>query len=160
MLDTEFTILFDLDGTLLNTLGDLADAINNTLRTLGYPEKTETEVLAAIGNGLRRAIIAVLPGLKRDDEIDAALIILREQYSQCYMNRTHPYPGILELLRVLRDEGYKVAVISNKADEYTTGLVKKHFGELVDAAAGERSGIPMKPASDALWGSQAFVTYC
>ena len=150
MSNVDFTVLFDLDGTLLNTLGDLADAINYTMRKLGYPEKTDAEVLAAIGSGLRRAIEIVLPEEADASEVDPALGILREQYAKCYMNRTHPYPGIMELLRELRADGYKIAVISNKTDAFTVGLINKHFKGLVDAAMGEQPGIPLKPDPEAV----------
>jgi len=145
------TAIFDLDGTLLNTLGDLADAINHTMRALGYPEKTDAEVLAAIGNGIRRAIVSVLPGGADAAEVETALALFREEYKNCYLNRTYPYPGIVDLLRTLKGMGYKIAVISNKSDTFTAGLVNKHFGPLIDAAFGERPGIPLKPAPDAVY---------
>lgn len=148
MHKSDFTVLFDLDGTLLNTLGDLADAINGTLRAFGYPEKTDKEVLASIGSGLRKAIKTVMPGDPGDAEVDAAFKLLREEYRKCYLNRTAPYPGVPEMLRELRGRGFRIAVLSNKADEYTSGLVNKHFQGLVDAASGETQGVPLKPAPD------------
>jgi len=147
---TTKTVLFDLDGTLLNTLGDIADAINHAMRALSHPEKTDAEVLAAIGNGIRRAIATVLPGIPSTSEINAAHSIFNEKYYECYMNKTQPYPGILEILQTLRRHNYKIAVISNKPDLYTCGLIEKHFGALVDATAGERPGVPLKPAPDAV----------
>ena len=150
MPHSDFTVLFDLDGTLLNTLGDLADAINFAVRTLGFPEKTDAEVLESIGNGLRRAVIKVLPEGQSDATIDAGLALLREQYKKCYMARTYPYPGVLELLNALRERGFRIGILSNKAEEFTSGLVKKHFSGLADAAAGERPGVPLKPAPDAV----------
>ena len=145
------TAVFDLDGTLLDTLGDLADAINSTMRAFGYPEKTDAQVLAAIGNGIKRAIEAVLPGEPDAQTTEAALALFRKEYEKCYLNRTRPYPGVIELLQTLRGAGYGIAVISNKSDSFTAGLVEKHFGGLVDAAFGERPGVPLKPAPDAVF---------
>ena len=153
----DFTVLFDLDGTLLNTLNDMADAVNETMKALGHPGKTDAEVLAAIGNGIKRAIVAVLPAGADDGEIETALEIFYAQYAKCYMTKTLPYPGIVKLLRGLRGEGFKIAVISNKADAFTTGLVNKHFAGLADAAMGERPGIPLKPNPDAVFAALSQV---
>jgi len=151
MAQSDYTVLFDLDGTLLDTLGDLADAVNHAMRASGHPEKTDAEVLAAIGNGIRNAIISVLPGQPKPAEIDAALSIFRGQYKKCFLNKTRPYPGVVNILKELRGKGFRVGVISNKSDEFTTGLVDKHFNGLVDAAAGERPGVPLKPAPEAVF---------
>ena len=171
------TVLFDLDGTLLNTLGDLADAINYAMRSLGRPEKNDAEVLAAIGNGVRRAIISVLSTVSHATDtappgtppvgaascrppsvtvpapalVDEALALFRSRYEQCYMNRTAPYPGVVDIMRELRASGYKIGVISNKTDAFTSGLINKHFFGLVDASAGELPGVPLKPAPDAVY---------
>ena len=151
MPHNDYTVLFDLDGTLLDTLGDLADAINHAMRATGHPEKTDAEVLAAIGNGIRNAIKAVLPAQSETGDIDAALSLFKEQYKKCYLNKTQPYPGVMGMLRALRNKGLKIAVISNKSDEFTAGLVNKHFHGLVDASAGERPGVPLKPAPEAVF---------
>ena len=150
MPQSDFTVIFDLDGTLLDTLGDLADAINSTMRALGYPEKSDADVLAAIGNGIRRAIAKVMPHEPDADELDAAQAIFRTEYKKCYLNKTRPYPGVMDMLRELRARRFRVAVLSNKSDEFTTGLTEKHFFGLVDASAGERPGVPLKPSPDAV----------
>ena len=172
-----YTVLFDLDGTLLDTLGDITDAINFALCTLGFPEKTKAEVRAAVGNGLRKAIEAALPdaatmataaatggeaattadaaadaaATTTADAVDAAIRLYRERYQECYMNRTQPYPGIMDALRELAGRGYATVVLSNKSDTFTNNLVKHYFGGLVTAAAGERPGVPLKPAPDAVF---------
>jgi len=146
-----YTVLFDLDGTLLDTLGDLADAINFAMRNTGHPEKADAEVLAAIGNGIRNAIRSSLPGQPSLTEVDAALSLFKEQYKKCYLNKTQPYPGVVEIMHALRAKGYKIGVISNKSDEFTAGLVSKFFSGLVDASAGERQGVPLKPAPEAVF---------
>ncbi|MDR3119718.1 MAG: HAD-IA family hydrolase [Clostridiales bacterium] len=145
-----YTVLFDLDGTLLNTLGDLADAVNHMMRALGHAEKTDAEVLAAIGNGIRRAVEAVLPGKPSAAETDRALAIFRERYEAHYKERTRPYPGVLALLEALRGEGARIAVISNKSDVFTRALSAEFFADHVDAAIGERPGVPLKPAPDSV----------
>jgi len=144
-LKSDFTVIFDLDGTLLDTLEDLADAINYALRELGHAEKSDAEVLAAIGNGIRNAIIKVLPGEPDGAEIERAAGLFRKRYKECYLSKTKPYPGVMDMLAILRGKGFKIAIISNKSDAFTAGLAEKHFGALIDAAAGERPGVPLKP---------------
>ena len=147
---TGFTIIFDLDGTLLNTVGDFTDAANSAMRKLGYPERTETEVLAAIGNGIRRAIVRLLPDGADERVVEEAQKIFRDEYRKCYSVRTNPYPGVVEILRAMRGDGCLTAILSNKAEEFTVGLAEIHFGGLIDAAAGERPGVPLKPAAGAV----------
>lgn len=142
-------VLFDLDGTLLDTLGDLADAVNFMLDTLNCPRRTEEEVRVFIGNGLKKLVLRALPA-GREDLMERGLELFSEYY-QAHMDvKTAPYPGVPELLTALRDCGLRVGVLSNKKDGPVIQLCARYFGPLVDSARGERMGIPRKPAPDAV----------
>ena len=147
---TGFTVIFDLDGTLLDTVGDFTDAVNRTMQHFGYPERMEEEVLAAIGNGIRNAIVKLLPDNAGERAIEDALGKFRDEYRECYSIRTKPYSGVVDLLVALRGDGCRTAILSNKADEYTIGLTNIHFKGLIDAASGERPDVPLKPAVGAV----------
>ena len=121
------TYVFDLDGTLLSTLGDLAASCNHALRANGMPERTIDEVRRFVGNGVKKLMERAIP-----DGLDT----------------TCPYPGVMEMLESLRSRGKKVAVVSNKFYAATQALCKHFFGDLVDVAIGEREGIRKKPAPD------------
>ena len=139
------TIIFDLDGTLLNTLGDLRSAANEMLRLRGLPPRTLEEICAFVGNGLRRLMIRCLPQDTPDADIDAALADFKAYYSTHMRDATHPYPGIEELLHTLYARGIRMGVLSNKIDDAANELVHHYFGELIDVTVGERDGIPRKP---------------
>ncbi|MDR1440048.1 MAG: HAD hydrolase-like protein [Clostridiales bacterium] len=149
------TVLFDLDGTLLDTLGDLAGSLNHTMRRLGYPQRTEGEVRAAIGSGIRNALRRIFPHEPGDGELDAAQAIFREHYAAHGADMTKPYPGIVEALEALARDGYKMAVVSNKPDYATQKLVGAFFSGCIGVAVGERPGVPIKPAPDAVFAALA-----
>ena len=140
-------ILFDLDGTLLDTLQDLTDAVNYTLRHYGCPERSLGQVREFVGNGARRLIELSLPGTPEDPEVDEALAFYQQYYAAHAQIKTAPYPGILEALEQLRRE-YPVAVVSNKPDRAVKLLCKDYFGDIY--ARGESSDCPRKPAPDML----------
>ena len=139
------TIIFDLDGTLLNTLGDLRSAANETLRLRGLPPRTLEEIRAFVGNGLRKLMIRCMPEYTPDAEIDAALTDFKAYYSAHMRDATHPYPGIAELIDTLHARGIQMGVLSNKIDDAANDLVHHYFGEKIDVTVGERVGIPRKP---------------
>lgn len=140
-------ILFDLDGTLLDTLQDLTDAVNYTLRHYGCPERTLSQVREFVGNGARRLIELSLPGTPEDPEVDEALAFYQQYYAVHAQIKTAPYPGILEALERLRRE-FTIAVVSNKPDRAVKPLCKDYFGDIY--ARGESSDCPRKPAPDML----------
>ncbi len=140
-------ILFDLDGTLLDTLEDLKDAANHTLRTMNRSERSLEQVRAFVGNGARRLMELVLE-TEDEADIERALSIFRPYYEEHCQIKTAPYAGILDAMRVLREGGKKLAIVSNKPDEGVQALTKRYFGELIDYAVGERPGIARKPAPD------------
>lgn len=144
------TVIFDLDGTLLNTLNDLADSTNFALVQFGYPQRTIEEVRNFVGNGVAKLIERAIPEGKNNSNFDKCLEIFKTHYSQNMYNKTAPYNGILEMLSNLRDKGYKIAVVSNKFDTAVKELCKKYFPNLIDVAIGENEalGIKKKPAPD------------
>lgn len=140
-------IIFDLDGTLLNTVYDLADSVNEVLRQLGFSVHDEEEYKMKIGKGFRNLIEVSLPEDQRNDEIiEKGLAMFVEIYDQKYKNRTVPYDGIPELLKELSGREIYFAVNSNKRTDYTNALVDKFFSDFSFIAVyGEREGVPKKP---------------
>lgn len=141
-------VLFDLDGTLLDTLEDLTDAVNHTLRRFGYPTFEPAGVRAIVGNGVRKLIERVLPGGAADPAMEAALEEFKRYYTGHCNVRTHPYDGILEALTALREAGIRLAIVSNKNEEAVQRLAQHYFGTLVSAVVGGREGVPRKPSPD------------
>lgn len=135
-------VLFDLDGTLLNTLDDLADAVNATLDHFGYPQRTVEEVRRFVGNGAERLIRLVLPG---DADVAQALSYFKDYYAAHAQVKTRPYGGILEALEEVKKE-FPMAIVSNKPDNAVKLLCKQYFGDVY--ALGESSLCPRKPAPD------------
>lgn len=140
--------IFDLDGTLLDTLEDLTRAANHALAGAGLPTRTAEQVRRAIGNGVARLIRQSLPEGTPDDTCAALLAEFRAYYAAHLNDRTLPYPGIPGLLGALRAAGTHVAVNSNKPDAATRLLCGSHFGGLVELALGERPDVAKKPAPD------------
>ena len=147
------TVLFDLDGTLLDTLDDLTDAVNFALKGQGLPDCTREEVRNFIGNG----IVMLLSRAAKDraSEVDADKMVadFKEYYAAHWQDKTRPYDGVIELLSALKAEGRKVGVVSNKVDFATKGLCKACFGNLIDVAIGENeaAGVPRKPIPDGIF---------
>ena len=138
-------ILFDLDGTLLNTLEDLTDATNATLCHFGCPQRSMEEVRNFVGNGAERLIRLALPGKDNDPEVSEVLSWYKDFYAAHSQIKTRPYDGILEALQAVK-EAFPVAVVSNKPDNATKLLCKQYFGDVF--ALGESSRCPRKPAPD------------
>ncbi len=141
-------VIFDLDGTLLDTLDDLADSVNHTMEVFGWPCKTREQVRAFVGNGLRRLMQLSVPDGEDNPRFEEAV---REQgrfYQLNCNNRTSPYLGIMELLRMLREDGYKLAIVSNKADGAVQELSRIYFRALIDTSVGESAGVRRKPYPD------------
>ena len=141
-------ILFDLDGTLLDSLGDLTDSTNYTLAQYGCPPRTPDEIRSFIGNGAEYLIRMALPGLESDPPVAEALATYKAYYATHARIKTKPYDGVLDMLRALRSAGVKTALVSNKADFAVQALAKDYFEGLFDVALGERADIPRKPAPD------------
>ena len=138
-------ILFDLDGTLLDTLQDLIDSTNATLAHFGYPLRKPEEVRQFVGNGARRLFELALPEGSSPAAVEEALAWFKEYYPAHSQIKTKPYDGILEALEEIRKE-FPVAVVSNKPDVAAKPLCKTYFGDIY--AQGESSACPRKPAPD------------
>ena len=140
------TVIFDLDGTLLYSLEDLKDSVNFVMKKHGFREYTIDEVREAIGNGVRLLMERILPKDIDKNLFEECLSEFKENYSKNMYNKTKPYDGVLDMLKALREEGYKIAVLSNKFDSAVKELSNKYFGELVDLAAGQKEGVKEKPS--------------
>ena len=140
--------IFDLDGTLLDTLQDLYLCCNYALRTHGMPERTLEEVCNFVGNGVKKLMERSVPDGLSNPAFEDAFTTFRQYYLLHSLDTTHPYPGIIELLQELKSQGKAVAVVSNKFDAATKNLCRHFFGGLVDVAIGESEQIRKKPAPD------------
>ena len=138
-------VIFDLDGTLLNTLGDLRAATNHALEVRGLPPHSMEEIRQFIGNGIRLLICRAMPEGTPEAEIDAALDDFKAYYAAHIHDRTVPYDGIPQLLPALRKRGIKVAVLSNKIDSASQQLIEYFFPGKTDVVFGEHVGVPRKP---------------
>ena len=137
-------VIFDLDGTLLNTLEDLKESTNFALCKFGYPERTLNEVRCFVGNGVKKLIERAVP--ENCTNIDECLEIFKKNYSENMCNHTKPYDGILKILEELHKDGLKIGVVSNKFDSAVKDLCKKYFGDLIDCAIGQNDDVHKKPA--------------
>jgi phosphoglycolate phosphatase len=141
-------VLFDLDGTLLDTLEDLFFSVNHSLKSLSLAERTRKEVRSYLGNGAENLVLRSLPDGEKE-RLPEALALFREHYAQHSEDYTAPYDGIPALLDRLEREGYAMAIISNKPDFAVQTLAKTHFPR-IGYAVGEREGIRRKPEPDSL----------
>ena len=144
------TYIFDLDGTLLDTLGDLAASVNYAMRMHGMPEHTVDEVCRFVGNGVRRLMERAVPGGAAHPAFEAAFATFRRHYMEHSLDTTCPYEGIPEMLCELKRRGRHTAVVSNKFDAATKELCRHFFPDTIDVAVGEHEaeGIRKKPAPD------------
>lgn len=142
------TYIFDLDGTLLSTLDDLAASTNYALRQHGMPEHTLDEVRWMVGNGVRLLIERATPGGASNPQFDSVFAAFRSHYVEHSLDTTRPYPGIMEMLTELKRRGRRIAVVSNKFYAATQELCRHFFGDTVEVAIGERENIRRKPAPD------------
>lgn len=135
-------VIFDLDGTLLDTLGDLADATNAALNAFGYPRRSLEEIRQFVGNGAARLLELAVP---EGADSEPVLAYFREYYDAHCRVKTGPYPGILDALKQIAME-YPVAIVSNKPDSAVKALCADYFPGIF--ALGEHPGCPRKPAAD------------
>lgn len=143
-------VLYDMDGTVLDTLADLTDAVNVSLRRFGLPEQPAMHVRDVLGNGARRLIMGCLPEGTDERTADAVLEFYKPYYDAHCREKTAPYPGITELMQRLRDAGVKQAVVSNKPDGAVKELAELFFGGLIESAVGESETVRLKPCPDAV----------
>ncbi|MEG1614232.1 MAG: HAD family hydrolase [Oscillospiraceae bacterium] len=142
------TVIFDLDGTLLNTLDDLRFSVNYALERFGMPQRTMDEIRAFVGNGVLRLIELAVPQGLQNPQFEQVFEAFKEHYSQHCNDQTKPYEGTLELIKDLAENGYKLAIVSNKYYDAVVELNKLYFSEYISVAIGEKEGIRKKPAPD------------
>lgn len=138
-------VIFDLDGTLLNTLEDLRNAVNAALELRGLPPRSTEEVRKFVGNGIRNLMCRALPAGTADMEIDAALADFKQHYAAHIHDCTVPYDGVPELIDSLHRQGIRIGVLSNKIDSASQQLIQHFFPDKIDVVFGEHAGIPRKP---------------
>jgi phosphoglycolate phosphatase len=142
------TVIFDLDGTLLNTLDDLTDSVNAALRLYALPLRTTDEIRRFVGNGVERLMTLCVPEGTDDATCRGCLSVFKDHYTRNMRNKTAPYEGIKELLYALKEKNLKLAVISNKFDAAVKELCGDYFEGLLDAAIGVSQDVLKKPAPD------------
>ena len=144
------TVIFDLDGTLLDTLEDLCDSTNFALRYFGYPQRTLSEIRSFVGNGIGVLIEKALPEGKTNMDYEKVLKVFKDHYAINCNNKTHAYDGIYDFLDKLKLSGYKIAVVSNKVDSAVKELCQRYFKDTFAIALGESENIKKKPAPDSV----------
>ncbi|MGN0395033.1 MAG: HAD family hydrolase [Coprococcus sp.] len=145
------TVIFDLDGTLLNTLEDLTDSVNYALSLYGYKERGIDEVRMFVGNGIRKLIERAVPPKTDVEIIDKVFAAFKQHYLNNMMNKTKPYDGIMTLLSELNKRGVAMAIVSNKYDQGVKGLNRHFFSDYIKVAIGESENIAKKPAPDTVY---------
>ena len=145
------SVIFDMDGTLLNTLGDLHSAVNAVMDMYSFPRRTLDEVRRFVGNGVKVLVDLSVPDGTDGETAARVLADFKEYYSLHSMETTSVYPGVAELLRKLKEQGVKTAIVSNKIDPAVKKLSELFFPGLVGEAIGEKQGIAKKPKPDSVF---------
>ena len=144
------TVIFDLDGTLLDTLEDLWSAVNYALASCNMPERSLDEVRQFVGNGIRMLMTRAVPGGEKNPDFDKAFEVFKQYYGVHCNDTTKPYDGIPELLQELKNKGYAVAIVSNKIDSAVQDLNDRYFPQ-VEVAVGDRENMRRKPEPDSVF---------
>lgn len=144
-------VVFDMDGTILDTLEDLRDSVNAALAWGGFAARTTEEIRSFVGNGATRLIERAVPAGIDDGQVGKVLAYYRAYYEAHAQIKTAPYPGIQELLENLRAQGVMLAVVSNKPDAAVKKLAAHYFPHVFHAAVGARDGVPVKPSPESVW---------
>lgn len=141
-------VVFDLDGTLLNTLEDLQDSVNYGLRKYGMEERTLEQIRNCVGNGVQRLLELSVPEGTTREMFDKVFAAFKEHYAIHCNDKTDLYPGIRALLVELKERGFRMAIVSNKLQEGVDVLYEQYFKDYITVAIGSRDGIRKKPAPD------------
>lgn len=141
-------VIFDLDGTLLNTLDDLLSSVNYALGKYNMPLRTLEEIRHFVGNGVQRLLELAVPAGTSKERLQEAFTAFKEHYALHCNDKTDLYPGIRELLTALREEEFRMAIVSNKLQEGVDALYMQYFAENVEIAIGAKEGVKKKPAPD------------
>lgn len=141
-------VIFDLDGTLLDTLEDLKDATNAALASQGMPQCTLDQVRRYVGNGVRKLMVRAVPDGEKNPLFEQTFAAFKEYYAAHCLDHTAPYPDVLKVMKELKERGIKIAIVSNKLDSAVKELNEKFFQGYTSAAIGEMEGVARKPAPD------------
>lgn len=144
-------VIFDMDGTILNTIEDIKISVNHAMRHFNLKEKTLQEVKDGVGSGAINLIEDIVPKGTSKEDIYKIYRVYQDHYDKHSNDHTGPYPGILDLLKHLKDAGYKLAVVSNKLEYLVQELNHQTFKDYFDVSIGETKDIPIKPAPDMLY---------
>ena len=151
-------LIFDLDGTLLDTLDDLKNSVNYSLNKHNFPERSREEIRNSVGNGFAHLVSTSLPC--GAGNVDAVLRDARSYYKIHFCEETAPYEGILDMLEKLKAMDYGLAIVSNKPHEMVLSLQQRFFSELIDYAVGEMEGVARKPAPESVFAAMEYVFLC
>ncbi len=153
------TVIFDLDGTLMDTLADLAASTNYALSEMGFPTRSVDEVRAFVGNGVRKLVERAVPAGVGASCVDEVLALFRTHYTLHCKDHSAPYEGIADTLARLRNAGFQMAIVSNKPDSEVKQLNREFFAGLIEVAVGEneKAGIPKKPSPEMLEGAMRLL---
>jgi len=142
------TIIWDLDGTLMDTLQDLHEAVNNALAQFGLPQRTKEQTRMSVGNGVKNLMRLSIPGGESNPQFEDIFTAFKQYYMLHCQDHTRLYPGIAELLQDLKRMGVKMAIVSNKIQSGVDELYQKWFVDTIEIAIGERPTLRRKPAPD------------
>lgn len=145
------TVIFDLDGTLLDTLEDLTDSVNYAMKTFDFPVHTIDEVRTFVGNGAPKLLERSIPQGLENPDYEAALAAFKAHYAEHCEDKTRPYEGVPEMLAALKEQGFHLAIVSNKFDGAVKKLCQKYFGEFISVSIGESAEVKRKPAPDTVY---------
>lgn len=144
-------VVFDMDGTILNTIDDLANSVNFALGQCGYPQRSMDEVLSFVGNGVKKLMERALPGAIEKEQFDKCFEIFMAHYNIHKNDNTAPYDGIIELMAKLKQKNIKMSVVSNKFDKGVKELANNLFGGYLPVAIGESEKVQPKPNPSGVW---------
>lgn len=143
-------VIWDMDGTILNTLEDLKDSVNHAVVAYGFKPYGSNEIKAMLGNGIKVLMELAVPNGCNNPKFDACFETFKEYYQQHMNDKTKPYDGIQDVMRRLKDSGWKQAIVSNKIDLAVQKLAQTYY-PFVDVALGEKEGLARKPQPDMVW---------
>ena len=144
-------VIFDLDGTLTDTLADLKNSVNYALSQFGFPERTAEEIRSFVGNGVKRLVYLSVPENTSEEISEKCLSVFKEYYSAHSLVETKPYEGITDILSLLADKRIKTAVVTNKMHEAAVDIVSLFFDGLIDVTVGQVDGVAQKPHPDGIY---------
>ena len=144
------TVIFDLDGTLLDTLADLANSVNFALQSNGFPQRNLQEIRSFLGNGIENLMRHAVPTGTAENEFQQAFLSFRSHYMEHCLDLTQPYEDILPLLKALKEKGVKMAIVSNKLHPAVQELNHRFFSDYISSAVGESATVRRKPNPDAV----------